>query len=793
MSFSYANPTSGPSAGGIGWFNFDNLTLNPGDSFTGLKGTLKDGSVVTFDIAMALISGTARTVTAVPVPTWNGTFFGSSNYTGLLGNEALKTSIVYAPGSLSITLSNIVVKDADGNLVPNYTALVADAESTGIGERWTWDTTGGAWKLFTTLGNSSSPPITGIGTPSVSFTGNAPANQNDYVLSTQSPSQLILNSNTTVATGGSQAIAIGFAVTKITVQKNVGQRIDAADQFVLDIAGKPAVQEITAGGMDGIQMENAVIYGIPGNSYTVNETMASGSVSVLNEYTSIISATNATPAGSIPPTGVLPVNFTPVLGDNIIYTFLNAAPESFSKTVDKAHADIGDVLTYTVTVNNPNNFTINNVFVTDATPVGTTYLGNLIVSAPFTGMAPASGITITSIGPDDAVTISWQVQVNSTPSVPTPITNLANVTIPEGITGVTNVVSTKIAHAFISTLKSVNKSNANVNDTLTYRLILTNNGNATANRVVLTDPVPTGMSYVTGSIIGSVPFTGTLTGGLTLTAPIPPGGNATISYKVKVGSSVPAVNPIPNRAFVTYAYTVDPATPNGVTASGSSNTVTTQVSTALLTTVKKADKVMAYIGDVITYQVALTNIGNVPASNVILIDIMPNGTSYVMGSLASDVVFTGSPLTTIHLTHAIEPGETIAFTYQFQVTGIPNPNPIANKMKVTFAYTVNPLDPDGVIGSSVSNTVNTVVFRNNYEQEISDVIHSIALQEAAIGNIANAEGAKIQRMLAMGASPNELLCVNKSVSDMLEALGTLESILKQKLSSVDCQISPTCM
>ena len=31
MSFSYANPTSGPSAGGIGWFNFGNLTIHPGD------------------------------------------------------------------------------------------------------------------------------------------------------------------------------------------------------------------------------------------------------------------------------------------------------------------------------------------------------------------------------------------------------------------------------------------------------------------------------------------------------------------------------------------------------------------------------------------------------------------------------------------------------------------------------------------------------------------------------------------------------------------------------------------
>ncbi|MEG1362344.1 MAG: hypothetical protein RSC69_07270, partial [Lachnospiraceae bacterium] len=42
MSFSYAASGSGPSAGGIGWFNFGNITLNPGDTLTNLTGTLND-------------------------------------------------------------------------------------------------------------------------------------------------------------------------------------------------------------------------------------------------------------------------------------------------------------------------------------------------------------------------------------------------------------------------------------------------------------------------------------------------------------------------------------------------------------------------------------------------------------------------------------------------------------------------------------------------------------------------------------------------------------------------------
>lgn len=95
---------------------------------------------------------------------------------------------------------------------------------------------------------------------------------------------------------------------------------------------------------------------------------------------------------------------------------------------------------------------------------------------------------------------------------------------------------------------------------------------------------------------------------------------------------------------------------------------------------------------------------------------------------------------------------------------------------------------------STSNTVNTIIFANNYSQQISDLLHSIALEEAAIGNLANAEGAKIQRMVAMpNVTTNQLLCMNKSVADMMDTLVTLEAILKQKINTVDCQISPSCI
>lgn len=232
-------------------------------------------------------------------------------------------------------------------------------------------------------------------------------------------------------------------------------------------------------------------------------------------------------------------------------------------------------------------------------------------------------------------------------------------------------------------------------------------------------------------------------------------------------------------------------TPGGT--SGNSNVVGTLVSHAAISTLKSVDRASANLGDTLTHTLTLTNSGNVTANNIVLTDPVPTGTTYVAGSLGASVSFTGSPLTTIHLTQPMAAGETVSLTYQVLVTAIPNPNPIPNTAKAAFTYTVNALDPNGVNGSATSNTVNTVVFRNNYEQQVSDLIHSIALEEAEIADIANAEGAKIQQIFALNATFNELLCINKSVSDTLEALATLESVLKQKLSAVDCQISPSCM
>ena len=70
-------------------------------------------------------------------------------------------------------------------------------------------------------------------------------------------------------------------------------------------------------------------------------------------------------------------------------------------------------------------------------------------------------------------------------------------------------------------------------------------------------------------------------------------------------------------------------------------------------------------------------------------------------------------------------------------------------------------------------------------QAVTDLLESIALEETALSHMPNAEGEKLQTLLAQEpAECCRIVEVNESVVNMVSAVSNLELILKDKLELV---------
>jgi len=73
--------------------------------------------------------------------------------------------------------------------------------------------------------------------------------------------------------------------------------------------------------------------------------------------------------------------------------------------------------------------------------------------------------------------------------------------------------------------------------------------------------------------------------------------------------------------------------------------------------------------------------------------------------------------------------------------------------------------------------------KRDVENEIANIIASVALEEAGIAHILNAEGEKIQKIIAVSDDPEEIIAVNNAVAEIIENLAEVEKSLAEKLKA----------
>ncbi|HDR7793732.1 TPA: DUF11 domain-containing protein [Bacillus luti] len=260
----------------------------------------------------------------------------------------------------------------------------------------------------------------------------------------------------------------------------------------------------------------------------------------------------------------------------------------------------------------------------------------------------------------------------------------------------------------INSVKSVDKTVAGVGDILTYTITVPNTGTGSADQVVLQDSIPNGTTFIIGSVtVGGVtqpnanPVTGIHLG------TIPSDEQGIVTFQVRV-TAFPNPNPILNRAMVSYQFRPFVGSPL-VTSTSTSNTVQTTVNRANLSLQKSVDLQFATINDVLTYTVNVTNNGNVAANNIIFVDSIPAGTTFVANSVTVNGVERPgeNPASSINL-GSINASQMIVVRFQVRVASTPLVNPIPNRASATFNFIpVSGQQP--VAGQATSNTVFTTI------------------------------------------------------------------------------------
>jgi uncharacterized repeat protein (TIGR01451 family) len=284
------------------------------------------------------------------------------------------------------------------------------------------------------------------------------------------------------------------------------------------------------------------------------------------------------------------------------------------KQVSNPTPNVGQTITYTVTVANDGPDTATGVTLQDVLPAGVSYQSSSATEGSYDLATSTWTVGTVAVGATETLTIT--VQVVS----PSPASNTASISHSDQFDPDTSnnsdTASINPQQADLELTKTVNDATPNVGDTVTFTVTLTNNGPATATNVLVTDQLPSGLTFVSatpsqGTYVNS---TGLWTVGTVAMAATP---------TLQIQATVTGSNAATNTATIIHSDQFDPDPGNNTV----SITVTPQQADLALT--KTVNDTTPNVGDKVTFTVTLSNLGPDPATNVSVSDALPAGLKFV--------------------------------------------------------------------------------------------------------------------------------------------------------------------
>jgi uncharacterized repeat protein (TIGR01451 family)/fimbrial isopeptide formation D2 family protein len=290
------------------------------------------------------------------------------------------------------------------------------------------------------------------------------------------------------------------------------------------------------------------------------------------------------------------------------------------KTVSDPTPNVGDIITYTVTLGNNGPDTATNVRVQDTLPVLVPITILSVIPAPGTSFAN-NVWSVPSIIVGTTKTLLITARVNGPGLGP----NLVVITHSDQFDPnlLNNVAITAIdpLQADLAVLKTVDDPAPQVGGTITYTVTLVNLGPNTATNVALTDTLPASGFTVTNTSVS----TGSFAAGVWTIASMPVGDVEKLTITGTVDTPVPPAVPVPltNTATVTHSDQFDPNTGNN------SDSATAVPQYADLSISKMVDNPTPDVGATVNFTITVTNLGPNTALQAQVADLLPPGLTFV--------------------------------------------------------------------------------------------------------------------------------------------------------------------
>ncbi len=312
---------------------------------------------------------------------------------------------------------------------------------------------------------------------------------------------------------------------------------------------------------------------------------------------------------------------------------------------------VGEQITYTLTVTNIGPDPAVGVVVTDTLPAGVSFVS---ASLPGAETGPGSGVVTWPAFPltsGASVPLTIVVDINAAEI----LTNKALVTSDTGDPNLGNnlasAVTTPGASADLSIVKTATDDGTPVvAEQIEYTLTVSNSGPSDVTNVLVTDTLPTGVSFDSASA-GGTPAAGIISWAAIPTLAV--GADTVVTVWVTITQAATLRNAA--------AVTSDVGDP--VPANNTDTAVTISAASADLSMVKTAvDDGSPVVGEQVTYTLTVTNSGPNAAEGVDITDNLPTDVSFVSASDGGTETAPGSGVVTWPTIASIPVSGSVAYT-----------------------------------------------------------------------------------------------------------------------------------